>query len=57
MRCSRRSHFRNEITIAMLIVGVQGMFDMSPGGPVVAALKRAAADLSTRLGHTEAQMG
>lgn len=47
-------NFKNEITIAMLVVGVQGMFDMSPGGPVVAALKRAAADLSTRLGHTEA---
>lgn len=50
-------NFKNEITIAMLVVGVQGMFDMSLDGPVVAALKRAAADLSGRLGHAEAQVG
>lgn len=47
-------NFKKEITIAMLVVGVQGMFDMSLGGPVVAALKQAAADLSERLGYTEA---
>ena len=44
-------NFKNEITLAMVVVGVQGMFDMRLDGPVVAALKRAAADLSARLGH------
>lgn len=44
-------NFKNEITLAMLVVGVQGMFDMSPEGGVVQALKRAAGALSTRLGH------
>lgn len=47
-------NFKKEITIAMLVVGVQGMFDMSLDGQVVAALKKAAADLSLRLGYTEA---
>lgn len=47
-------NFKKEITIAMLVVGVQGMFDMSLDGPVVAALKQAATDLSERLGYTEA---
>jgi DNA-binding IclR family transcriptional regulator len=50
-------NFKNEVTIAMLVVGVQGMFDMSRDGPVVAALRRAAASLSERLGHTEAPAG
>ncbi|MBA3997622.1 MAG: IclR family transcriptional regulator [Candidatus Accumulibacter sp.] len=44
-------NFKNEISLAMLVVGVQGMFDMSPSGRVVTALKAAAADLSARLGH------
>jgi len=44
-------NFKNEITLAMLVVGVQGMFDMNPDGKVVAALKRASAALSARLGH------
>lgn len=44
-------NFKNEITLAMLVVGVQGMFDMSPEGNVVAALKRASAALSARLGY------
>lgn len=47
-------NFKNEITIAMLVVGVQGMFDMSLDGPVVNALKRAASNLSERLGHVAA---
>lgn len=50
-------NFKNEITLAMLVVGVQGMFDMNPAGPVVGALKRAAAELSARLGHAEPQAG
>lgn len=45
-------NFKHEITLAMLVVGVQGMFDMSLDGPVVQALKRAAAKLSERLGHS-----
>lgn len=45
-------NFKNEITIAMLVVGVTGMFDMTPDGPVVGPLKAAAADLSMRLGYT-----
>ncbi len=44
-------NFRNEISIAMLVVGVSGMFDMSPEGSVVGPLKAAAAELSRRLGH------
>lgn len=47
-------NFKNEITIAMLVVGVQGMFDMNPDGAVVGPLKRAAAELSMRLGHIPA---
>lgn len=50
-------NFKNEITLAMLVVGVQGMFDMRHDGPVVAALRRAAADLSERLGHTDTPPG
>ena len=45
-------NFRNEITMAMLAVGVKGMFDIAPGSPVVEGVKRAAADLSVRLGYT-----
>ena len=45
-------NFKNEITIAMLVVGVKGMFDMDPAGPVVGPLKEAAAELSVRLGYT-----
>jgi len=44
-------NFKNEITLAMLVVGVQGMFDMSPDGKTVTALKNAAAALSVRLGQ------
>ena len=47
-------NFKNEITIAMLVVGVQGMFDMRHDGPVAEALKTAAARLSLRLGYSEA---
>lgn len=47
-------NFKNEITLAMLVVGVKGMFDMAPDGQVVASLKQAAADLSTRLGYNPA---
>lgn len=48
-------NFKNEITLAMLVVGVKGMFDMDPSGPVVGPLKQAANELSLRLGYTPAQ--
>lgn len=47
-------NFKNEITLAMLVVGVTGMFDLDPQGPVVTALKQAAGELSMRLGHVPA---
>lgn len=40
-----------EITLAMLVVGVQGMFDVRPEGKAVTALKAAASALSVRLGY------
>lgn len=45
-------NFKGEITIAILVVGVKGMFDMDPNGQVVGALKQAAGELSMRLGYT-----
>lgn len=45
-------NFKSEITAAILVVGVQGMFDMTAEGQVVTALKRSAAELSARLGYT-----
>lgn len=44
-------NFKNEISLALLVVGVKGLFDMSAQGAVVHQLKQAAADLSLRLGH------
>ena len=44
-------NFRKEISMAMLVVGVKGMFDMRPDGTVVRALRQAAAELSERLGY------
>lgn len=41
---------RGEITLAMLVVGVQGMFDTAVDGRIVRALKAAASGLSARLG-------
>ena len=43
-------NFKNEITMAVVVVGVQGMFDMSADGQVVTSLKRHAEALSLRLG-------
>ena len=42
---------KNEITLSVLAIGVKGMIDMSLDGPVVAALKRSAHQLSLRLGY------
>jgi len=49
-------NFKGEITIAMLVVGVQGMFDMAPDGEVVRALRAAAVNLSQRLGYTGSEV-
>lgn len=43
-------NFKNEITMAVLVVGVQGMLDISPEGKVVQSLKQSAEKLSLRLG-------
>ena len=43
-------NFKNEITMSLLVVGVQGMLDISPESDVVASLKRSAEALSLRLG-------
>ncbi len=45
-------NFKNEITMAVVVVGVQGMFDMSADGQVVTSLKHHAEALSLRLGAT-----
>lgn len=47
-------NFRNEITMAVVVVGVQGMFDVDPEGDVVRCLKRHAEALSQRLGASGA---
>lgn len=50
-------NFKNEITMSLLVVGVQGMFDTSPEGEVVKSLLRHAEALSLRLGaHGEAKV-
>lgn len=50
-------NFKNEITMSVLVVGVQGMFDTSPEGEVVKSLVRHAEALSLRLGaHGEAKV-
>jgi DNA-binding IclR family transcriptional regulator len=45
-------NFKNEITMAIALVGVEGAMDLSPQSPALAALRRAAQDLSVRLGAT-----
>ena len=43
-------NFKNEITMAVLVVGVQGMLDTSPESEAIKCLKRHAEALSLRLG-------
>ena len=43
-------NFKNEITMSILVVGVQGMLDISPQGDVVKSLVHHARALSERLG-------
>lgn len=45
-------NFKNEISMAMVVVGVHGMFDMDEGSPVTEKLRSAADALSWRLGAT-----
>jgi DNA-binding IclR family transcriptional regulator len=45
-------NFKNEITMALSVVGVEGSVDMTVNSPVMQELKRAAAELSSRLGAT-----
>lgn len=45
-------NFKDQITMSLAIVGVEGMVDMTPGSPVLQALKKAADALSWRLGAT-----
>ncbi|MDP3841130.1 MAG: IclR family transcriptional regulator [Oxalobacteraceae bacterium] len=48
-------NFKNEITMALVVVGVEGMINMNPSSPVIAELRRSAKELSLRLGATRAQ--
>ena len=50
-------NFKGEISMAVLVVGVKGQFDLSPQGQVVQELRQTAAQLSLRLGYTPAQTG
>ena len=45
-------NFKNEITMALSVVGVEGLIDMTENSPVMRKLKLAAGDLSERLGAT-----
>lgn len=47
-------NFKREITLSILAIGVKGLIDLSPDGPVIDALKRCAQDLSMRLGYAPA---
>jgi DNA-binding IclR family transcriptional regulator len=46
-------NYKHEITLSLLAIGVKDMIDLSPSGPVISALKRAALALSLRLGHVD----
>jgi DNA-binding IclR family transcriptional regulator len=43
----------NEITLAMSVVGFQGVLDTSLNGPIVSALKASALKLSKKLGYRD----
>ncbi|MEO6353771.1 MAG: IclR family transcriptional regulator [Burkholderiaceae bacterium] len=48
-------NFKNEITMAVVVVGVAGMIDMNQSGLVITELKRSAKELSLSLGATREQ--
>jgi DNA-binding IclR family transcriptional regulator len=43
-------NFKNELTFTLVIIGVEGVIDMTPNGATINALKNAALALSERLG-------
>ncbi len=45
-------NFKNEITMSIAVVGVEGTLDLGPDSPALAALKAACSALSARLGAT-----
>jgi len=45
-------NFKNQISMSLVVVGVEGMIDMTEDGPVIQALRKAADTLSWRLGAT-----
>ena len=45
-------NFKNEISMTLMVVGVEGKLDLSEGSTVIGRLKAAAAGLSLRLGAT-----
>ena len=48
-------NFKNELTMAVVLVGVEGSLDMGPDSPLMARLKDAADTLSRRLGSTRGE--
>ena len=48
-------NFKNEITMTVVVVGVEGMIDLNQNSQVLAELKRSARELSARLGATRDQ--
>ncbi|HRP67649.1 MAG TPA: IclR family transcriptional regulator [Thauera sp.] len=47
-------NFKNEISMSIAVVGVEGTLDLDPEGPTLSTLKRACVQLSIRLGSTTA---
>lgn len=45
-------NFKNQISMSLVVVGVEGMFDMTEGGQIIQELKKSADALSWRLGAT-----
>jgi hypothetical protein len=50
-------NFKNQITMALVVVGVEGMIDLGEGSDVTQTLKKAAESLSWRLGATRKAQG
>jgi DNA-binding IclR family transcriptional regulator len=50
-------NFKNELTMSIVLVGVEGSIDMRDESPVIAHLKDAAHSLSQRLGSTRETAG
>jgi DNA-binding IclR family transcriptional regulator len=50
-------NFKNQITMALVVVGVEGMIDLGEGSDVTQTLRKAAESLSWRLGATRKAQG